>query len=64
MENTGNTGFVSIPLMLSNLYAGTNENLKKVIVCGFGAGLAIASTAVDLSGTNILPTGILKEDLK
>ena len=62
MENTGNTGFVSIPLMLTNLYAGINEHLKKVIVCGFGAGLAIASTAVDLSDTIILPTGIIKEE--
>lgn len=62
MEKTGNTGFVSIPLMLTNLYAGKNESLSKVIACGFGAGLAIACGALDLSDTVILPTEVFKED--
>lgn len=50
---TGNTTCVSIPLMLSTLFAGENPNLKKVVICGFGTGLTCAAGVVDLSDTKI-----------
>ncbi len=50
---TGNTTCVSIPLMLSTLFAGVNPALKKVVICGFGTGLTCAAGVVDLSGTKI-----------
>lgn len=53
---TGNTSSVSIPLMLCNLYEGVQNNLKKVIVCGFGTGLSCTSSAIDLSKAYICPT--------
>lgn len=48
---TGNTSSASIPLMLcQEQYA----DLKKVILCGFGVGLACASCVTDLENTKIL----------
>lgn len=48
---TGNTSSASIPLLLcQNQY----ENLQKVMLCGFGVGLACASCIADLSDTKIL----------
>lgn len=52
---TGNTTCASIPLMLASSYAGRNENLNRVLVCGFGTGLSAAAGIVDLSSTKILP---------
>ena len=51
----GNTSAASIPLMLSSLYAGNSASLKKVVVCGFGTGLACAAGTVNLSQTHIMP---------
>ena len=56
MAHTGNCGFDSIPLMLCTLYPGVNTGMKKVIACGFGAGLIAAAGALDLSKTNIIGT--------
>lgn len=56
MEHTGNCGFDSIPLMLCTLYPGVNPCLKKVIACGFGAGLIAAAGALDLSRTRFIGT--------
>ncbi len=53
----GNTGAASIPVMLCDLYAGRNTVLHKTVVCGFGAGLAVAAGAVDLSHVQICRTG-------
>ncbi len=53
---TGNCGSPSIPLMLSNMYSGVHPEFKKVVICGFGAGLSAAAGTVDLSETIILPT--------
>ena len=48
---TGNTSSASIPLLLcQNRY----ENLQKVMLCGFGVGLACASCIADLFDTKIL----------
>ena len=54
-QKTGNTTCASIPLLLSRLYAGRNENLRRVLVCGFGTGLTCAAGVVDFSGAKILP---------
>lgn len=54
-QKTGNTTSASIPLLLSNLYAGRNENLRRVLACGFGTGLTCAAGVVDLHETEIFP---------
>ncbi|KPA18706.1 3-oxoacyl-[acyl-carrier-protein] synthase III [Candidatus Magnetomorum sp. HK-1] len=55
MQETGNTGQASIPLMLSleqkNLVK--NNRLEKSVLCGFGVGLSCAASALDLSETTI-----------
>ena len=53
----GNTGAASIPVMLCDLYAGQNAVLQKTVVCGFGAGLAVAAGAMDLRHAHICRTG-------
>lgn len=56
LKDTGNTSSASIPLALS-LEAEklrVHSNLNKVLCCGFGVGLSIGSTVVDLSKTIIL----------
>ncbi len=53
VETTGNTSCTSIPLMLSQLYAGRNETLRRVLACGFGTGLTCAAGLVDLSQTQM-----------
>ncbi|MBO4400983.1 MAG: ketoacyl-ACP synthase III [Selenomonadaceae bacterium] len=54
-QKTGNTTCATIPLLLSNLYAGRNENLRRVLVCGFGTGLTCAAGVIDLSKAKIFP---------
>lgn len=56
MEHTGNCGFDSIPLMICTKYPGVNAGFKKVVACGFGAGLIAAAAAIDLSNTKIIKT--------
>lgn len=51
----GNTGSASIPVLLTTTYPGQNANLKKVIACGFGTGLACIAGAIDLSKAIICP---------
>ncbi|MCP4120572.1 MAG: ketoacyl-ACP synthase III, partial [Bacteroidetes bacterium] len=56
MEETGNTGPSSIPLMLTcehERLAGGNR-LEKAVLCGFGVGLSCAAVALDLSETKIM----------
>ena len=53
----GNTSSASIPLVLTERYSDSiNSNLKKVLLSGFGVGLSIATSIVDLSETQILKT--------
>lgn len=49
--NTGNTSSASIPLLLCQ---EKPEQREKVVLCGFGVGLACASCLTNLSKTNIL----------
>lgn len=55
LKHIGNTGMVSIPVMLTSLYASDSKKLNKVIMSGFGAGLAAAACFLDLSQTRIYP---------
>lgn len=50
---TGNTSSASIPLMLCQEQYDA-RNLKQVMLCGFGVGLACGSCITDLSQTKIL----------
>ncbi len=54
MQYTGNCGYVSVPLMLCKKFEGINSQLKRVVACGFGAGLLAACSVWDLSETKIL----------
>lgn len=57
MKNIGNTAGSSIPLMLSNCHKNFSENqLEKVLMCGFGVGLSLGTAAVNLSNTKIYDT--------
>lgn len=56
LRHTGNCGFDSIPLMLCTMFPGVNPSFRKVVACGFGAGLIAASAALDLSKTTFLET--------
>jgi len=52
----GNTGANSIPLVLTELFSNNNDNLKRVLLCGFGVGLSWGAIICDLSKTKILKT--------
>ena len=54
-ENLGNTGSVSIPLLLCTLPSLEKRELNKVLLCGFGAGLSWGATLADLSDTEFIP---------
>ncbi|MDM8549341.1 ketoacyl-ACP synthase III [Desulfobacterales bacterium HSG2] len=55
MEETGNTGPASIPLMLALEHErlATEDRLGKAVLCGFGVGLSCAAIAAELSGAKI-----------
>ena len=50
---TGNASSASIPIMLTSTFGGKTLDFAKVLVCGFGTGLACAGAALDLSGTQV-----------
>lgn len=56
LQETGNTGSASIPLLLTVLKTrGYDFNkAKKTIACGFGIGLSIGAVNIDLSKTSIV----------
>jgi 3-oxoacyl-[acyl-carrier-protein] synthase-3 len=59
VDGFGNTGPASIPLLLTERFASLFANeLKKVILCGFGVGLSWGTVACDLSDTKIYKTTI------
>jgi 3-oxoacyl-[acyl-carrier-protein] synthase-3 len=52
VENYGNTGPASIPLLFSDMMSSTSAfDLKKVIMSGFGVGLSWGSIACNMSET-------------
>lgn len=61
VENYGNTGPASIPLTISDNYSNTNNNLKKVLLTGFGVGLSWGACNCDLSQTLIIKPEIIKD---
>jgi len=53
----GNASSASIPLGLSDFYHDADRAmLRKVVLCGFGVGLSVATAFVDISQTQILKT--------
>lgn len=56
IRNVGNTGPASIPIMLSLRHGDLSKNnqLDKVVCCGFGVGLSWAACTQDLSSTVIM----------
>ena len=52
----GNTGANSIPLVLTELFSNNNDNLNRVLLCGFGVGLSWGAIICNLSNTKILKT--------
>lgn len=52
----GNLGAASIPALLCEHYAGHPERERdRVMLCAFGAGLALSSCLLSLGGTHFLP---------
>jgi 3-oxoacyl-[acyl-carrier-protein] synthase-3 len=51
MEETGNTGPSSIPLLLAGLPAAPDRRLEQVALCGFGVGLSVGAARLSLEGT-------------
>lgn len=58
MQETGNTGSASVPLMLSVKHKELEEKgmLAKTFMCGFGVGLSWGAVTADLSETKIYDT--------
>lgn len=56
VENTGNTGPASIPLLLSlqHKLLRSSDRLFKTVMCGFGVGLSCAAVGLNLTNTSIL----------
>ena len=54
MEEYGNTGPSSIPLLLANR-GNDFPRRAQALLCGFGIGLSIGAVKVDLSGTAFVP---------
>jgi 3-oxoacyl-[acyl-carrier-protein] synthase-3 len=56
VEDTGNTGPASIPLLLTQLHQQIQQDgkLTKSILCGFGVGLSCAAAALNLADTIML----------
>jgi 3-oxoacyl-[acyl-carrier-protein] synthase-3 len=52
----GNTGPVSIPLLLTEGFPRRPSALKRVVMCGFGVGLNWGACSADLSAASIFPT--------
>ena len=56
--NYGNTGPVSIPLMLCSGFHKSSTSLSNVLMCGFGVGLNWGTCLTNLSFTRIYPIKI------
>lgn len=56
VENTGNTGPASIPLLLTQQHQQLRQRgmLSKAVLCGFGVGLSCAAAALNLADTVML----------
>jgi 3-oxoacyl-[acyl-carrier-protein] synthase-3 len=65
IEDVGNTGPASLPLMFSELgwKLQTESSLKKSMLCGFGVGLSWGAVLCDLSQTVFLPKIELEQEL-
>ncbi|WP_070108487.1 3-oxoacyl-ACP synthase III family protein [Burkholderia plantarii] len=54
IDGIGNTNSTSIPLLLARRYGQTGGAPARVVMCGFGVGLAWGALLADLSGTRVL----------
>ncbi|WP_414440213.1 3-oxoacyl-ACP synthase III family protein [Burkholderia sp. 22PA0106] len=54
VDGIGNTNSTSIPLLLSRRHEERGEARRRVVMCGFGVGLAWGALLVDLSQTRVL----------
>ncbi len=55
VENTGNTGPASIPLLLTQQHRFLQDGmLSKSVLCGFGVGLSCAAAALNLANTMMI----------
>lgn len=55
LNNIGNTGSASIPVLLSGISDISRYDLAKVLLCGFGVGLSAGVAITNMSRTIILP---------
>lgn len=55
IDRYGNTSSASIPLTISSEIAGTKINGRKIILCGFGAGLSWGTALVDFKNCSVSP---------
>ncbi len=53
LENYGNTSSPSIPLTISSELSGQLIDKKKVVMCGFGAGLSWGAAYYEFEGCNV-----------
>lgn len=52
VQDYGNTGPASIPLLFSDVCGGNRSfDMSKVVMCGFGVGLSLGSIATDMTRT-------------
>ncbi|MDR1776450.1 MAG: ketoacyl-ACP synthase III [Desulfovibrio sp.] len=61
LSRYGNLGAASIPVLLCDEFAAANIPLRKVMLCGFGAGLSWASCVLGLEKTRFSPPLTLTE---
>ncbi len=63
LEKYGNTSSASIPLTICHHFSfeNTYQGTKKILMCGFGVGLSLAITYIDINDIKILPVGYLSE---
>lgn len=63
LEKYGNTSSASIPLTICQHYSNkiTDHDTKKILMCGFGVGLSLAITYIDINNVEILPIELLYE---
>jgi len=62
VKQYGNTGPASIPLALCDKFSGTDKNLGKLVLSGFGVGLSWGSCALNIKNSQLLPVSKLSID--
>ena len=55
LDRYGNTGGISIPLTLCDAYGQSRDNIRRVLMAGFGIGLSWGVTSVNIDVNKIYP---------